>query len=310
MYIQRFTSGLGNQMFQYAFYTYLRKKYPEERVLADISWYSWNSAHQGFELEKLFCRENNPDFIFEKAGVFETYCCSGTLPQKGKFQYLINRITRLCAGKHFEKARISETGRETENTIKKKIDALPKGRNLYITGYFLDEAYYKHDLDYIRSALSFSEKEEDIGKENALLLQEIREGNSLAIHVRRGDYLNPGYTEAFINLDMDYYKKAVDTARGRFQDPRVYIFSDDKDFISTAFDWLPEKTPVTLNSGKKSYIDMLLMSKAQCLITANSTFSEWAGLLNKRQDSMILYPREYLKEKDSSLKTIPGWVRI
>ncbi|MBR2186515.1 MAG: alpha-1,2-fucosyltransferase [Lachnospiraceae bacterium] len=310
MYIQRFTSGLGNQMFQYAFYTYLRKRYPEERILADISWYSFNSAHQGFELEKLFRREDNPDFVFEKAGLFEVYCCSGALPRSSKLNVFINRVTRLCAGRHFERNHISETGREKENTLKARIDNLPKGRNLYITGYFLDEAYYKDDLPKLRSALSFSEKKEVIGEENEQLLREIREGGSLCIHVRRGDYLNPGYTEDFINLGMDYYKKAVDMAREKYGDPRIYIFSDDKDFITTAFDWIPEKTPVTLNSGDRSYIDMLLMSKAKCLITANSTFSEWAGLLNERADNMIIYPKEYLKEKDSFTKTIPGWVRL
>ncbi len=310
MYVQRFTSGLGNQMFQYAFYTYLRKKYPSERVLADISWYSWNDAHQGFELERLFKREDNPDFVFEKASVFETYCCSGTVPQTGKAAYLFNRVTRLCAGRHFEKNRLSETGREKENVLKEKIDNLPPGRNIYITGYFLDEAYYKDNLDEIRSALSFSEKPQDIGEENAGLLSEISECNSVSIHVRRGDYLNKGYTEAFINLGMDYYKKAVDAARERFPDTRFYIFSDDKDFINTAFDWLPEKTPVTYNTGEKSYIDMLLMSKSRCLITANSTFSVWAGLLDIREGGVIIYPREYLKEKDSDIRTLPGWVRI
>ena len=310
MYIQRFTSGLGNQMFQYAFYTYLRKKYPSERVLADVSWYSWNDAHQGFELERLFKREDNPDFVFEKATAFETYCCSGTVPQTGKAAYLFNRVTRLCAGKHFEKNRLSETGREKENVLKDRIDDLPPGRNIYITGYFLDEAYYKDDLDEIRSALSFSEKAQDIGEENAGLLSEISECNSVSIHVRRGDYLNKGYTEAFINLGMDYYKKAVEKACESFPDTRFYIFSDDKDFINTAFDWLPDKMPVTDNTGEKSYIDMLLMSKSRCLITANSTFSEWAGLLDVRDGGMVIYPREYLKEKDSDIHTLPGWVRI
>ena len=59
MIILRFTSGLGNQMFQYAFYTYLRKKYPETEVLADTTWYKWNKAHQGFELRRLFERDTN-----------------------------------------------------------------------------------------------------------------------------------------------------------------------------------------------------------------------------------------------------------
>ncbi len=310
MYIQRFTSGLGNQMFQYAFYNYLRKRYPSERVLADISWYSWNSAHQGFELEKLFKREDNPDFVFEKATVFETWCCSGLLPQTGNLPRFINRVTRLAAGRHFERNRYSETGRETENTLKTRIDNLPKGRNLYFTGYFLDEAYYRDELPRLRRALSFSESREELGEENLSLLEEIRNTNSVSIHVRRGDYLNPGYTEAFIKLGKDYYKKAVDTLLESIEDPKFFVFSDDKEFIEEAFDWLPGRRAVTFNTGEKSYIDMLLMSKSLGIVTANSTFSQWAGLLNDRPGSLIIYPREYLKEKDSDVRTIPGWIRI
>ncbi len=310
MYILRFTSGLGNQMFQYSFYNYLRKKYPGERVLADISWYSWNSAHQGFELEKLFKREDNPDFVFEKATVFETWCCSGLLPQTGNVSRVINRITRLAAGGHFERNHYSETGRETENVLKTRIDNLPKGRNLYFTGYFLDEAYHKAELPYLRKAFSFSEDIKDIGEENIVLLEEIKGAPSIGIHVRRGDYLNKGYTEAFINLGMDYYKKAVEALMERIENPWFYVFSDDKEFIETAFDWLPERTVVAGNSGEKSYIDMMLMSKCLGLVTANSTFSQWAGLLDDRAGSTIVYPKDYLIEKDSDVKTIPGWIRI
>ena len=133
---------------------------------------------------------------------------------------------------------------------------------------------------------------------------------SVSIHVRRGDYLNKGYTEVFINLGMDYYKKGVEVLREKIEDPVFYIFSDDKEYINSAFDWLPDKKIVDNNTGEKSYIDMLLMSKSKGLITANSTFSEWAGLLNGREDSIIIYPREYLKEKDSDVRTIPGWIRI
>ncbi len=310
MYIQRFTSGLGNQMFQYAFYNYLRKRYPGERVLADISWYDWNDAHQGFELEKLFMREDNPDFVFEKATVFETWCCSGMIPQTGKAARLFNRITRLASGSHFEKIRYSETGRENENTLKAKIDDLPRGRNLYFTGYFLDEAYYRDELPYLRRALSFSEDEEVIGAENKELMHEIATGPSVSLHVRRGDYLEKGYTEAFIKLGNDYYKRAVDRLCEKIENPRFYVFSDDKDFIESAFDWLPDRKAVAFNSGDRSYIDMLLMSKSLGLVTANSTFSQWAGLLNDREGRTVIYPKEYLIEKDSDVRSIPGWIRI
>ncbi|SKB57378.1 Glycosyl transferase family 11 [Lachnospiraceae bacterium] len=308
MIVLRFTSGLGNQMFQYAFYNYLRKKYPEERVLADISWFTWNQAHQGFELTRLFERPENTAFKLERASTFDTWCCSGTVPQKNKLMRYFNRITRLFAGRHFENIHYYETGRENEDSLKARIDSLPKGKNAYITGYFLNEAYYKDELTDIRRALSFDLS--DIGEENEKLLRELDKENSVAIHVRRGDYLAPGYTENFINLGMDYYRSAVERAKKDIPDPKFFIFSDDKEYIQTAFNWLDNVTVVNGNTGKNSYLDMALMSHARALITANSTFSEWAGLLNNRENALVIYPKAYLKDHDSNVWTIPGWVRV
>ncbi len=308
MIILRFTSGLGNQMFQYAFYTYLRNKYPSERVLADLGWFTWNNAHQGFELSKLFERPENKDFKLERASVFETWRCSGTVPQKNGFCRFFNRVTRLFAGKHFEDIHYYETGRENENTLKSRIDNLPEGKNAYVTGYFLEEEYYKDNLNEIRKAFTFDLS--DIGAENEALLREIDKEDSVAIHVRRGDYLAPGYTESFINLGMDYYRSAVERVKKEIPNPRFFIFSDDKEYISTAFNWLDNVTVVSGNTGSRSYIDMALMSRARSLITANSTFSEWAGLLNGRDNAMVIYPKAYLKDHDSNVWTIPGWIRV
>ena len=39
MIIVQFTSGLGNQMFQYAFYRFLQELYPNVEVKADLNWF-------------------------------------------------------------------------------------------------------------------------------------------------------------------------------------------------------------------------------------------------------------------------------
>ncbi len=308
MIILRFTSGLGNQMFQYAFYTYLRKKYPSEKVLADLTWFQWNRAHQGFELRKLFGRPDNAGFHLEPASKCQVYRLSGKVPQRNGFDRVVNRLTRLVAGGYFQRIHYYETGRESENTLKDRIDHIPAGKNAYITGYFLKEEYYKENLPELREALSFDLRR--LSPENAELLREMESRESVSVHVRRGDYLNPGYTENFINLGKDYYRKAVELIRERVENPLFFLFSDDKDFLKEAFDWLPDKRIVTGNTGANSYLDMALMSRCKHNITANSTFSEWAGLLNSYEKAIIIYPKAYLKDKDSDIKTIPGWVRI
>ena len=52
MIIVRFIGGLGNQMFQYAFYKRLSMQY--SMVKADITGFETYQIHNGFELEKIF----------------------------------------------------------------------------------------------------------------------------------------------------------------------------------------------------------------------------------------------------------------
>ncbi len=308
MIVLRFTSGLGNQMFQYSFYKYLKRRYPDAAIKADLGWYEWNNAHQGFELERIFGRSDNPDFILDKASHFETWKASGVLPQTSEGIRYINRITRLFAGRHFEKQLLSETGREDENILKEKVDNLDTSKNTYITGYFLKEDYYLDYLSELRRCFKFDLK--NIGEENDAYLREIASCSSISVHVRRGDYLTSGKAQGFLSLDLDYYKRAVELIREKVENPVFFLFSDDEEFIRQEFSWIEDVRIVSGNVDDRSYIDMLLMSKCRHNITANSTFSEWAGLLNDNENAIVIYPKKYMTDKDSDIKHIEGWFRL
>ena len=47
-----FGGGLGNQLFQYSYYRYLKKKYPSERILGIYP--DSLKAHNGIEIDKWF----------------------------------------------------------------------------------------------------------------------------------------------------------------------------------------------------------------------------------------------------------------
>jgi len=46
--------GLGNQLFQYAFYKSLKNKYPSAKIKMDISYYHTFKCHYGLELPQIF----------------------------------------------------------------------------------------------------------------------------------------------------------------------------------------------------------------------------------------------------------------
>lgn len=107
MIIVQFTSGLGNQMFQYAFYRFLQELYPNVEVKADLNWFHGHKEHNGYELESIFAREDNPDFHIEKASIRDILKVTGLIPtflggRAGpfleKFKYYPNRVLRLFPG--------------------------------------------------------------------------------------------------------------------------------------------------------------------------------------------------------------------
>ena len=74
MIIVMITSGLGNQMYQYAMCKRLSLRYPETTVKADITRFRLYGAHQGFELKRVFEHPGSP-FHLEGAGnraIFKT----------------------------------------------------------------------------------------------------------------------------------------------------------------------------------------------------------------------------------------------
>ena len=65
MIIVMMTSGLGNQMYQYSMYKLLSLTYPDTEIKADITRFRLYSAHQGFELKRIFEHPGSP-FHLEK----------------------------------------------------------------------------------------------------------------------------------------------------------------------------------------------------------------------------------------------------
>ena len=296
MIIQQFNSGLGNQMFQYAFFRLLKKSHPEARIRADLSWFEWNDVHQGYELEKLF------GIKLPKASPLETALASGQFPVTIPAGRYINRALRIFDQKYIDAHCVDELPPE-------KVQKLDPAANVYLTGFYISERYYKDDLDSIRREFAFSE-EDTAGA--SVVLHHIESVESVSVHVRRGDYLDPVYKDRFDLLGEEYYREATARMKGYFGRPHFFIFSDDKEFIKQAFDWIPaeDRTIVAGNTGADSWKDMFLMSRCKGNILANSTFSTWGALLGKPGGRRVIYPRAYISGTDSEIKTIDGWERL
>ena len=126
---------------------------------------------------------------------------------------------------------------------------------------------------------------------------EIKNGNSVAVHVRRGDYTSPEWRNSHLVVDgCAYYQAAISELSSKFGDLTFYFFSDDMNWVKTNFK-APNFRYIDHNTGSSSYLDMYLMSLCSKFIIPNSTFSWWAAWLSNYpdQDKVIYMPNPWIK---------------
>jgi hypothetical protein len=130
----------------------------------------------------------------------------------------------------------------------------------------------------------------------------------VGIHVRRGDYMTPPYSEYLFTQDISYYEKALDYFD---KDSKTFcIFSDD-------LDWCREQD-VFQNLPHKIYIDEPDECKCLALMTlchggficANSTFSWWGAFLGAHAlRNPVTVPMKWFK--DELVQLFPkGWIIV
>lgn len=338
MIILRITSGLGNQMFQYAFYTLLKEKYKDTTVLCDTYWFNNNHEHRSYELEKIFDGVEGSLFEIKKAPLLKVISLSGKVPNlfSGMFGPVFDKIRRYInrlLKNNLLKKRMPYIIDELEGDISTEdvttkdgtinnpffdlLMNLDTSKDYYIMGYFISEKYFSQCYELVKKKLVFPKITETY---NIAYAKEMQECDSVSIHVRRGDYLSDLYKDTFMTLGKEYYENAVSYIEGainsiakkeeRKADIRYFVFSDDIEFVNNEFSWLENKVIVAKNAGEKSFRDMQLMSLCKHNIIANSTFSQWGALLNSNDDHITIYPKVYMKDHDNELKTLHGWVRL
>lgn len=328
MIIVRFTSGLGNQMYQYNFYRFLTKRYPDTKVVADLTWFRANNDHHGYELQRVFGLENESDHCIRKATVADIFKVTGQIPPPvsgplaKKVVFALGPVNRILRerftghklqncidqldGDISNKNRTDENG-NVINPFYEKINNLDTSKDYYITGFFIEERYHKDRVSELKEEMKFPEITDT---DNIHMVREIESCNSVSIHVRRGDYLSDTYSSMFKCLGRAYYEAAADYIKSKVDNPKFFIFSDDPEYIDDAFDWLDNRTLVTINSGDNSFRDMQLMTRCKHSIIANSTFSQWGAILSNNEGHITIYPSAYLADEDTEVKSLPGWIRI
>ena len=285
-FIVKFNGGLGNQMFQYAFARALEAE-TNTKTVFDMSFF-----------EKKYARPFELDIFNVKVETITNFWDKLKLKLIWKLRKKLNGkkilgINFYCEP-HFE--------------FDEKLFKLDK--NTYIEGFFQGEKYFKDIEDIIRADFQFKNMPNE---QNQVLIEKINATNSISLHIRRGDYVQKKrYQNVYATCSLDYYKRGVEYIAGMFENPTLFIFSDDIEWVKENLQLPYEGVYVSHNTGNRSYEDMRLMSLCKHNVIANSSFSWWGAWLNNNKEKVVIAPKKWFNdEKIVQTDVIPkDWVRI
>ena len=148
-------------------------------------------------------------------------------------------------------------------------------KNTFIEGYWQNEIYFKDIKNILLNELTLKI---DLNNENMSLLKQIKNSESVCIHVRNYD---KNITSENNNLPIQYYYKAIEILEAKHTNLHFYIFSD---YNYLNFDFLKNKYTIVNINNNQDYLDLNLMKECKYLILTNSTFSWWAGWLSNHNN--------------------------
>lgn len=289
MIVFKMKGGLGNQLFQFAAGLAMMKR-TSMPVFYDTTHYE-KQSFRPLIIEKLGIKLDRP----EKQALD---LLTGGQGLKGK---ILRGFSR----------RFGWPLRHMITEIETKFDRriLTPSYGAYFDGYWQSEEYFYEVKEDFQNLLKPT-FEHDVSMMSTL--NQMRACKfPVAIHVRRGDYLNKENASIFRVLGMDYYAAAHDCLLNSTGiRPDYFIFSEDKEWCKENFG--EAARIVSLQGLNKDLDEFLLMSKFDYIITANSTFSWWAAWLGSSTKKCIVTPASWFVERSSrEQRLLPAsWIKI
>ncbi len=285
MVIVRLKGGLGNQMFQYAMARRIAYKNRVPLKL-DITWFNntKNDTSRVYELKHLQIVE---DFASEDE-------IGGFVKNKGLDSYVSKITSRFLP--------LSWRTYIRERKFSFDPDILRLPGNVYLDGVWGTEKYFMDIKEIIQHEFALRNPSNEVNKKMGQLIESVA---SVAVHVRRGDYVSNPITNRYHGVcSLEYYDRAVAEIAKMVKEPHFFIFSDDLDWVRNNLKFGFPAIYLNHNSGDQGHEDMKLMSLCRHNIIANSTFSWWGAWLNKNPDKLVYAPAKWFNTKKLDTKDL------
>lgn len=286
------TGGLGNQLFQYALGRFLSIKTGGELVIDDTFFVSppagLTPREYGLDQFQVSGRRITPS---ERRSLF-TYSNRGmrfirkfvNLP--GLVDYYREPTDRLMLGVRQAKG------------------------NVLIDGFWQSELYFQGVEEVLRQELV---PRPDVVGRFSDLAKQMHLGQTVSLHVRRGDYVADAKTIAHHGMcSLSYYREAVRYIKERIKNPHFFVFSDDQEWVSRNLEIGADFTPVIHQTPALPSVDLWLMANCKHHIIANSSFSWWGAWLNPNVEKLVVRPSVWMRaQPHMNSTTCPQtWIAI
>ncbi len=294
MIVVQLTGGLGNQLFQYAAAKALSLEHSTELLFEVGSFYR----------EKLSKLETPRDFeLYNFKKITELTGNQKDLIHQQKFSFLIEKKIQKILPRHKRSIYKEPFYHFDSNFYKSRKD-------VFLKGGWQSEKYFQKYNHEIRSSLQLKDDVIANVKNEGI---ELQKGETVSVHIRRGDYLkNPTVLDWHGILDVRYYQKAFEVLSKRVASFNVVYFSDDPTWVEQALmPIMPGK--IISNTISKSHIeDFYLMSQCKHNIIANSTFSWWTAWLNENKNKIVIAPNKWFNKATFNTKDLipQEWIKI
>jgi len=276
MIIIRLKGGLGNQLFQYAF----------GRLL---------SIKKNVQVKYEFINPKDDTQREYKLGHFNAVVEMPTQEEikktSGGFSKLINFVEKRVLRQY-------NIG-YVPNLLNKK--------DGYLEGYWQSYRY----LEPIKKELLWEiTLKKPIDQKLREIVDKINQTNSVSVHIRRGDYVNDPKTKAeHYTFGLEYYKEAFKIIRTKVQNPTLFVFSDDIEWVKEN---LKSDLPTVFVPNDPDYESFFTATYCEHNIIANSSFSFWIAWLNKNPDKIVIAPKKWNNKYQDKYKDLlpPEWIKI
>jgi hypothetical protein len=268
--------GLGNQLFQYAFY--LNSKIYNEDNILDVGRVIYDRQHDNVSIMH-FLDISEGQYI--KSG-------NDLLPILIK-----DSFKGKCVRYIFRKLGI-KTGLTSyyDYDANSTFEDVPRDATYYV-GYF----------QFVESAI-FSKVviEKKLNKLYPRQLQTYSEcyAGKVGLHIRRGDFVQSNDPKHDC-IGLGFIKSRLNTSKNN-----VVVFSDD---IAWCKKNLSDYSSLVFHEGVSAFDDFLALSQCSEYILSGSTFSWWAAFLFSTSETKIVYPKKQRAQflSEASNNKI-GWI--